>query len=59
MQIKFVLQKSNLFLCRVHSPTNARFYFKGTLKFTLKYTKISLLHVSVFDHHQRACTEPG
>ena len=32
---------------------------KNALKFTLKYTKISLLHVSVFDHHQGACTEPG
>ena len=32
---------------------------KNTLKFTLKHTKISLLHVSVFDHHQGACTEPG
>ena len=44
---------------RVHSPTNALFNLKNTLKFTLKYTHISLLHVSVFDHYQRACTEPG
>ena len=29
-----------------------------SLKFTLKYTKISLVHVSVNDHHQGACTEP-
>jgi len=25
-------------ICRVHSPTNALFGFKNTLKFTLKYT---------------------
>ena len=24
-----------------------------------KYTQLSLLHVSVYDHHQGACTEPG
>ena len=30
-----------------------------SLKFRLKYTQISLLHVSVYDHHQGACTEPG
>ena len=30
------------------------FILKNTLKFTLKYTYISLLHVSVFDHHQGA-----
>ena len=42
--------------CRVHSPTNALFYFhfKKRLKFILKYKQISLLHVSVFDHHQGA-----
>ena len=45
--------------CRVHSPTNALFNLKSTLKFTLKYTYISLLHVSAFDHHQGVCTEPG
>ena len=30
-----------------------------SLKFTLKYTQISLIHVSVYDHHQGACTVPG
>ena len=30
-----------------------------SLKFTLKYTQMSLLRVSVYDHHQGACTEPG
>jgi len=32
---------------------------KNTLKFTLNYTQISLLHVSVFDYHQGASTKPG
>ena len=34
---------------------------KNTLKFILKYiyTRISLLHVSVFDHHQGAWAESG
>jgi len=35
------------------------FISKNTLKFKLKYTQVSLLHVSVFDRHQGACTEPG
>jgi hypothetical protein len=44
----------------VHSPTNAIFIKLGkVLKFTLKFTQISLLHVSVLDRHQGACTEPG
>jgi len=30
-----------------------------TFKFTLEYTWLSPLHVSVFDHPQGACTEPG
>jgi len=40
----------------VHSATNALFTnLVKSFKFTLKYTIISLLHVSVFnDHHQRA-----
>ena len=29
------------------------------LKFALKYTLISLLHVSVYDHHQGEFTAPG
>jgi len=39
-----------------HSPTNALFInLVKSFKFTLKYTTISLLHVSVFnDHHQGA-----
>ena len=38
----------------VHSPTNALFVnLVKSFKFTLKYTVISLLHVSVFNgHHQ-------
>jgi len=31
----------------------------GSLKFTSKYTQISPLHVSVYDHHQGACAEPS
>ena len=40
----------------VHSPTNALFInLVKSFKFTLKYTIISLLHVSVFsDRHQGA-----
>jgi hypothetical protein len=38
----------------VHTPTNVLFINLGkSSKFTLKYTTVSLLHVSVFnDHHQ-------
>ena len=44
----------------VHSPTNSLLIKLGkSLKFALKYTQISLLHVSVYDHHQGAGTEPG
>ena len=36
----------------VHSPTNALFInLVKSFKFTLKYTTISLLHVSVFNDH--------
>jgi len=44
----------------VHSPTNALFInLVKNLKFTLKYTIISLLHVSVFnDHHQGVISVP-
>jgi len=40
----------------VHTPTNAlSINLVKSFKFTLKYTIISLLHVSVFnDHHQGA-----
>ena len=43
-------------ICAVHSPTNVIFInLVKSFKFTLKYTIISLLHVSVFnDHHQGA-----
>jgi hypothetical protein len=42
----------------VHSPTNALFI--SLVKFTLKYTIISLLHVSVFnDHHQEVLSVPN
>ena len=44
----------------VHTPINAVFIKLGkVLKFTLKCTLISLLHVSVYDHHQGACTALG
>jgi len=44
----------------VHTPTNTLFIKLGkVLKFTLKYTFISLLHVSVYDRYQGACTAPG
>jgi len=45
----------------VHSPTNALFInLVKRSKFTLKYTKISLLHVSVFnDLHQGALSIPN
>jgi len=43
----------------VHTPTNALFIKLGkVLKFILKYTLISLLHVSVYDRYQGACTAP-
>ena len=40
----------------VHTPTNALFIsLVKSSKFTLKYTIISLVHISVFnDHHQGA-----
>jgi len=46
----------NIELHTVHTPTNALFInLVKSFKFTLKYTIISLLHVSVFnDHHQGA-----
>ena len=45
----------------VHSPTNALFInLVKSFKFTLKYTIISLLHVSAFnDHHQGALSVPN
>ena len=44
----------------VHTPTNAPFIKLGkVLRFALKYTVISLLHVSVYDHYQGTCTAPG
>ena len=45
----------------VHTPTNALFInLVKSFKFTLKYTIISLLHVSVFnDHHQRSLSVPN
>ena len=45
----------------VHTPTNALFInLVKSFKFTLKYTIISLLHVSVFnDHHLGALSVPN
>jgi len=45
----------------VHTPTNALFInLVKNFTFTLKYTIISLLHVTVFgDHHQGALSVPN
>jgi len=45
----------------IHTPTNALFInLIKSFKFALKYTIISLLHVSVFnDHHQGALSVPN
>ena len=45
----------------VHPPKNALFInLVSSFKFTLKYTTISLLHVSVFNgHHQGALSVPN
>jgi len=60
--------KINFYLCTVHfeiyavqTPTNALFVdLVKILKFTLKYTVISLPHVSVFnDHHQGVLSVPN
>ena len=55
------LVHNSIWIYVVHSPTNALFInLVKTFKFTLKYTKISLLHVSVFnDHHQGALSVPN
>jgi len=58
---------NNFYLCNVHFLiyilfTHQQMYFLFNLekfKFIIKYTLLSLLHVSVFDHPQGACTEPG
>jgi len=61
-------KNTNFYLCTVHfeiyvvhSPTNALFInLVKSFKFTLKYTIISLLHVSVSnDHHQGALSVPN
>jgi len=51
----------NFEICIVHSPTNALFInLAKSFKFTLKYTIISLLHISVFnDRHQGALSAPN
>jgi len=45
----------------LHTPTKSLFInLVKSFKFTLKYTIISLLHVSVFnDHHQGALSVPN
>jgi hypothetical protein len=35
------------------------YYIWKRLKYTLKDTQISLLHISVYGHHKGSCTEPG
>jgi len=51
----------NIEIYAVPTPTNALFInLVKSLKFTLKYTILSLLHVSVFnDHHQGALSVPN
>jgi len=58
---------NNFYLCTVHfeiyvvqSPTNALFInMVKSFKFTLKYTIISFIRVSIFnDHHQKALSVP-
>jgi hypothetical protein len=59
LQTSIQLIQSQIFkIITSHSPTNALFIKLG-FKFTLEFAQISLLHVSVYDHHQGACTEPG
>jgi len=52
---------SSFLIYPVHTPTNALFInLVKSFKFTLKYTIISLLHVSVFNgHHQGALSVPN
>ena len=52
-------EKSQIYV--VYTPTNALFMnLVKSIKFTLKYTIISLLHVSVFnDHHQGDLSVPN
>ena len=58
---KFYRCTAHFEIYAVHSPTNALFInLVKSFKFTLKYTTISLLHVSVFnDHHQGALSVPN
>ena len=58
---KYLLFKGGRNNCVVHTPKNALFTnLVKSFKFTLKYTIISLLHVSVFnDHHQGALSVPN
>jgi len=55
------INAKKLFVYPVHSPTNTLFInLVKSFKFTLKYTIISLLHVSVFnDGHQGALSVPN
>ena len=54
-----ILKQSTIYV--VPTPTNTIFInLVKSFKFTLKYTIISLLHVSVFsDHHQGALSVPA
>jgi len=54
-KIRRPAQQFNIIPHKVHSPTNALFIkLEKVLKFTVKFTLIMLLHVSVYDHHQGA-----
>jgi len=56
-----LIQKNSYLVFVVHTPTNSlSINSVKSFKFTLKYTIISLLHVSVFnDHHQGALSVPN
>jgi len=55
---------NNLYLCTVHLDTNIFLFTKGcthllvleSTKIYIKFHTKMLLHISVYDHHQGACT---
>jgi len=59
--LEYLYTKQQQSIYVVHTPANALFInLVKSFKFTLKYTIISLLHVSVFnDHHQGALSAPN
>jgi len=59
--LRCTVSKMSKFNCLIHTHANALFInLIKSFKFTLKYTIISLLHVSVYnDHHQGALCVPN